>query len=362
MHMADALLSVAVGGTMYAASAAAIGYSIAKIKKDEFYEKKIPIMAVAGAFIFAAQMIDIAIPGTGSSGHIGGGILLAALLGAFPALLTISAVLIIQCLFFADGGLLALGSNIFNLGVIPCLFVYPLLFRPILKKEITPKAIWIASIAAVVVGLQLGAFGVVLQTQASGITALPFATFALFMQPIHLLIGIGEGIITASVLCFVYKMQPEILDRNTMLHESCSRDRDSGQEQAQGDESGARKKAPLGNLIITLAIITIAVGGGVSIFTSTNPTGLEWAIERTAGAGAEELESNEPLTERLAIIQETTAFMPDYDYRFAGEDGSLTGTSVAGIAGSILTFLLAGGIAWGISAVKKKRRSRAAAS
>ena len=108
MHMADALLSAAVSSTMCAVSAAAIGYSITKINNNELSEKKIPLMAVAGAFIFAAQMINFTIPGTGSSGHIGGGILLAALLGSYPALLTISAVLIIQCLFFADGGLLAL--------------------------------------------------------------------------------------------------------------------------------------------------------------------------------------------------------------------------------------------------------------
>lgn len=129
MHMADALLSPAVGISMCAVSMGAIAYSAAKIKKDELSEKKLPIMAAAGAFVFAAQMINFTIPATGSSGHIGGGILLAALLGGFPAMLTISAVLIVQCLFFADGGLLALGCNIFNLGVIPCFVVYPLLFK-----------------------------------------------------------------------------------------------------------------------------------------------------------------------------------------------------------------------------------------
>ncbi len=72
-------------------------------------------------------MINFTIPGTGSSGHIGGGILLAMLLGEFPALLTIASVLVIQCLIFADGGLLALGANIFNMGVIPCLIVFPII-------------------------------------------------------------------------------------------------------------------------------------------------------------------------------------------------------------------------------------------
>lgn len=81
MHMSDALLSPAVGGAMYAVSAVSIAYAVQKIKKDDLGEKNLPMMAVAGAFTFAAQMINFTIPGTGSSGHIGGGILLAGLLG-----------------------------------------------------------------------------------------------------------------------------------------------------------------------------------------------------------------------------------------------------------------------------------------
>lgn len=211
MHMSDALLSPAVGGAMYAVSAVSIAYAVQKIKKDELGEKNLPMMAVAGAFTFAAQMINFTIPGTGSSGHIGGGILLVGLLGGTPAVVTLTAVLLIQCLFFADGGLLALGANIFNMGVIPCLFVCPLIFRPILRKGVTHKRIMIASVVSCVVGLQLGAFCVVLQTLTSGVTELPFHTFVLLMQPIHLAIGFVEGIITAGILNFVYQMRPEIL-------------------------------------------------------------------------------------------------------------------------------------------------------
>ena len=103
MHMSDALLSPAVGGAMYAVSAVSIAYAVQKVKKDDLGEKNLPMMAVAGAFTFAAQMINFTIPGTGSSGHIGGGILLAGLLGGTPAVVTLTAVLLIQCLFFADG-------------------------------------------------------------------------------------------------------------------------------------------------------------------------------------------------------------------------------------------------------------------
>ena len=111
MHMADALLSPAVGGAMWAGSLGALIYC-AKKMKEKMDEKMIPLMGVLGAFIFAGQMINFTIPGTGSSGHIGGGMLLAILLGPYAAFLVIASVLVIQALFFADGGLLALGANI----------------------------------------------------------------------------------------------------------------------------------------------------------------------------------------------------------------------------------------------------------
>ena len=161
MHMSDALLSPAVGLTMCAVSAGALAVSAARVQRSQLTSQKLPMMAVGGAFVFAAQMINFTIPGTGSSGHIGGGILLSALLGGGPALLALAAVLVIQCLFFADGGLLALGCNIFNMGVLPCLVVYPLVVRPILRRGLTPRRLSAAALLGAVLGLQLGAFGVV---------------------------------------------------------------------------------------------------------------------------------------------------------------------------------------------------------
>ena len=117
MHMADALLSPTVGTVMLTATGLVAAYSARKVQ-NQLDDKKIPLMGVLGAFLFAAQMINFAIPGTGSSGHLGGGLLLAILLGPHAAFLTLASVLTIQALFFADGGLLALGCNIFNLGFI----------------------------------------------------------------------------------------------------------------------------------------------------------------------------------------------------------------------------------------------------
>lgn len=339
MHMADALLSPAVGVAMCAVSAGAIAYSAIKIKKDDLCEKKVPIMAVCGAFVFAAQMINFTIPATGSSGHIGGGILLAGLLGGPAAMITIAAVLIIQCLFFADGGLLALGCNIFNMGVIPCLLIYPLIFKPLIKKSMSVKSLSLASILTVVIGLQLGAFSVVLETLFSGITALPFGTFLLMMQPIHLVIGIVEGIVTAAVLCFVYRMRPEILE--------------SSQNGARIDST-----VPMKKVIGVLIALTVVVGSIFPIFASAYPDGLEWSMQKVAQTT--KLETKGAIFDNAARLQRSTAFLPDYDYTSAGEDGSATGTSVSGIVGGSMTFLLAGTAGLVISLVKKHKRGKAA--
>ena len=123
MHMSDALISPAVAGVMATASTGLIAYSVYKTK-DELEEKKIPLMGVMGAFVFAAQMINFSIPGTGSSGHITGGVLLAAILGPEAGFLSLVSILTVQCLFFGDGGLLALGCNIINMGFFSCFIGY----------------------------------------------------------------------------------------------------------------------------------------------------------------------------------------------------------------------------------------------
>jgi cobalt/nickel transport system permease protein len=319
---------------MAAVSTAAIAYSVSKIKKDDLGEKKIPLMAVTGAMVFAGQMINFSIPGTGSSGHIGGGILLAAMLGGYPALLAIAAVLIIQCLFFADGGLLALGANIFNMGVIPCLLIYPLIYKNILKKGISYAKITAASIVSVILGLQLGAFGVVLETLASGITELPFSVFALLMQPIHLAIGLVEGLATAAILCFVYKMRPEI-EESSLLGGKISK--------------GVSVKKPL----IVLGSIAVLVGGIFSLFASSHPDGLEWAMEKTAGTT--ELGASGGIFNFVADIQTKLAFMPDYDFA-SGGGSAISGTTVAGIVGGALTFVIAGLAGFIIYRYKKTRK------
>ena len=194
MHMSDALVSPAVAAAAGAASLALLCVAVrrtgrsAAARGDEPHI--VPLMGVMGAFVFAAQMVNFAIPGTGSSGHLVGGILLAAMLGPWAAFATLASVLVLQCLLFADGGLLALGCNILNMAALSCLAAYPLVFRPLVSRSATNGRIAAASVAASVAALVLGAAAVTLETEASGITALPAGRFLLFMLPIHLLIGL----------------------------------------------------------------------------------------------------------------------------------------------------------------------------
>ena len=261
--------------------------------------------------------------------------------------MTLTAVLLIQCLFFADGGLLALGANIFNMGVIPCLFVCPLIFRPILRKGVTHKRIMIASVVSCVVGLQLGAFCVVLQTLASGVTELPFHTFVLLMQPIHLAIGFVEGIITAGILNFVYQMRPEILT-DVLDRQVLSDDGKAYKEESAGDRAGSMSAK---KVILIFAVLAILVGGGLSLYASANPDGLEWSVEKTAGAA--ELKEEGAVQKVLGGIQQKIAILPDYDFK----DGRGKGTSFAGVAGAGITCLLIGAAGWGISREKRTKNT-----
>ena len=318
MHMADALVAPAVAGTMYALSGAVCGVSVKKVRL-EADPKKVPVMGIMGAFVFATQMINFTIPGTGSSGHLCGGMLLTALLGPYAAFLTMISVLVIQCLLFADGGLLALGCNIWNMAFYGCFVGYFLFWKPLFgSKDFkgNPSAgrrqIVLASILGSVITLQMGAFSVTLETLLSGITELPFKTFLMAMQPIHLAIGLVEGLITAAVLLFVYESRPELLCR-------------------EGSDSMPERFSFRKTLVI-LGICTLLIGGCLSLFASSHPDGLEWSIEKITG-NTEIDSAGTSAYQTAENVQETTSLLPDYSFK--GEE-SAAGTSFSGIVGSLL--------------------------
>lgn len=297
--MSDALVSPPVFVAAGVVSLALLGLAVRQVKREKNNDRNehiVPLMGVMGAFIFAAQMINFAIPGTGSSGHIVGGILLAAILGPWAALITLSSVLVIQSLVFADGGFMALGCNILNMAVMSCLVAYPLIFKPLIKRGASFGRILTASLLASVVGLELGALAVTVETTVSGVTALPLGQFLLFMLPVHLLIGIGEGLATAAVIYVVLKYKPALL------------------------ESENRVRGKLGKAMAGVALAALLIGGSFSWIASANPDGLEWSIEKVAGAAQPEV-APQGLYHAAASLQETTAVIPDYDTSLAGVIG-----------------------------------------
>jgi len=153
--MSDALVSPAVAASMWVATSGATVLSARSLRRHPD-DRQVPLMGVLGAFVFAAQMVNFTIPGTGSSGHLGGGLLLAILLGPPAGFLVMVSVLTVQALFFADGGLLALGCNIFNLGFFPSFLAFPLVFLPVAGRRPTRARLAVATVLSSVVGLQLG--------------------------------------------------------------------------------------------------------------------------------------------------------------------------------------------------------------
>lgn len=358
MHMADALLSPTVGASLWVASGVALAWSARLLRSDE-REYLVPLMGVLGAFVFAAMMINFTIPGTGSSGHLGGGLLLSILLGPPAAFIVMASVLTVQALFFADGGLLALGANIFNLGVCTCFVAYPLIYRPLLARAgATPsrRQMGIIAVLAAIFGLQLGALGVVIETQLSGISSLPLGTFLLLMQPIHLAIGLVEGLATAALILFVVQARPDLL----VAH--------SPALPAQPGRSIFPTR-----LIATFALLALATAGLLSWFASAQPDGLEWSIARTTGHP--ELTSAESaLHARLAAVQKKLALFADYKFDLNAEPGSTTApaktdqgvaeevwpavdssTSLAGVIGGLATLALVLGVGY---LLRRRKASR----
>lgn len=314
MHMSDTLVSPAVAVVTSIAAAALVVVATRKIGRTERHNttRLVPLMGVMGALIFAAQMLNFTIPATGSSGHIVGGVLLAAMLGKWAGFLTLTSVLIVQCLLFADGGLMTLGCNILNMAALSCLVAYPLIFKPLTRGYNSPSRWATASIATSITALTMGALAVTIETELSGITALPYGRFLAFMLPIHLLIGLGEGLATAAVIATLRRYRPDLLFDST--------------------EPTARPRTQFIAITVVAALLVASVAGTVA---SSRPDGLEWSIERTT-AGAEITESQSPLHHGADQIQRTTALLPDYEASMSGLIG--VGATLVMIYGLSLLF------------------------
>ena len=232
-------IAICTGGTgdIPVAEEAAAVWAFKKARKDYKKDDVLPAVAVT-SLVFALQMINFSIPTTASSGHIVGGILLAAILGPYAAFLAMCAILLVQAVFFADGGLMALGCNIFNMGFLACFVAYPLIYKPLADNK---KSV-LGAILASVVALQLGSIAVVAESALSGSTTANIGLFAGLMQSIHLAIGVIEGVVTAAI---VYAAQKTNLSKNFSY---------------------------------VTGFVSLVLAGAISQFASAKPDGLEWLL------------------------------------------------------------------------------------
>ncbi len=237
MHLGNGIICPVTGIPMLIAAGVTAFYAFKKAKK-EFSKDKISYTVVLTSLVFALQMINFAIPQTGSSGHIIGGILLAILLGPSIAFLAMCSILIVQALFFADGSLIALGCNIINMGALACFVAYPLFYKPLEKLNKPFLGAFIASLIA----LQLGSIAVVIEGALSGSIAVnSIIKFTGLMQAIHLPIGIVEGFLTGFAFY-------------------------------------AAKKFDYKKLSICFGTLGFVLAGFISQYASQKPDGLEWSL------------------------------------------------------------------------------------
>jgi len=288
LHIPDGFLSLVVSIICWVITALVIGAAISRTNKS-LGEKQIPLMGVMAAFIFAAQMINFPVAG-GTSGHLLGGALAAIILGPWAGMLVMTAVIAVQALLFQDGGLLVMGANILNMGLITAAIGYGL-YRSVSGQSRTVK-LGVAGVAAWL-SVMAGALLTALQLWLSGTSELGIVIPA--MLGVHALIGLGEAFITVSALAFILQTRPDLL--------------------GEGSESAKASR----NWIYAGGIITLLVVL-LSPFASADPDGLERVAENLGFIGAGQSAPYE--------------IIPDYTLPFLGE--TAISTILAGVVGVVV--------------------------
>jgi cobalt/nickel transport system permease protein len=207
MHIPDGFLNTSTAVITWAASAGGVTYAVRRVSK-ELDERQVPLMGVSAAFIFAAQMLNFSVAG-GTSGHLLGGALAAILLGPWAGMLVITSVLAVQALLFQDGGLLALGANVFNMAVIGVLLGWAVYAG---VKRLFGGKTWstmVGGFAAAWLSVVVASLVASVELAVSG--ASPWGVVVPAMASVHALIGIGEGLITVAVLAFLRVTRPDLL-------------------------------------------------------------------------------------------------------------------------------------------------------
>jgi len=303
MHIPDGFLSTLVSLILWGISVLAVAYALRRVGRD-LGERQVPLMGVLAATIFAGQMLNFSVTG-GTSGHLLGAAIATILLGPWAAVIILTSVVSIQALVFQDGGLLALGANIFNMavvGVAVSYFVYTSL-RKLLGNK--PWSIFVSGAAAAWLSIFIAALAAALELALSGTSPANIAVPA--MGGIHALIGIGEGLITVGALAFLYSARRDLLMQSN--------------DQAVPKGGAAVWVFGLG---IALSLVIL------SPLASSHPDGLEWIAEQKGFLDT----AQAPLYRLIP------------DYVFPGISNEALATIVAGILGALMVFGVAFGVAW----------------
>lgn len=306
MHIPDGFLSPLVSIFFWLFSILAVGLALKRVNRD-LGERQVPLMGVLAAAIFAGQMLNFTVAG-GTSGHLMGAALATILLGPWAAVLVMTTVVGVQALIFQDGGLLALGANIFNMGVVGVAvanLIYQVFSRLVGKHT---WGLYLSGFAAAWMSIVMASLAVGLQLALSGTSPANIAIPA--MAGIHALIGVGEGLIMIGALAFINAARPDLLRA----------------------ESQAK---PGGWLVWAVGLVLALLLTVASPLASAHPDGLEWVAEQQGFLDA----AQGPIYHLIP------------DYVFPGLSNEALATILAGILGT----LIVSGVALAVAFSRRRR-------
>lgn len=291
MHIPDGFLTAPVALVGWLAMVVLVGLALRQVRA-QLGDRHIPLMGVLAAFVFAAQMINFPVAG-GTSGHLIGATLVAVLIGPWAAVLVMTTVVAVQALLFQDGGLLALGFNVFNMGIVAVFVGYAVYVWARRALGAQPQAMLIAAALGAWASVELAAIATSLELAISGTSPLDVALPA--MAGIHALIGVGEALITVGALAFIRQARPDLLG---------------------APSAGVARQSALiaAGLVIALAVAF------ASPLADSDPDGLERVAEDKAFIDRAE----EPAYEILP------------DYTVPGIDDEALTTIIAGVIGVLI--------------------------
>lgn len=300
MHIPDGFLNFLVSVLLWLVSIGVVSYALRRVSR-ELGERQVPEMGILAAAIFAGQMLNFPIAG-GTSGHLIGSALATILMGPWSAIVIMTCVVSIQALIFQDGGLLALGANIFNMAIVATAVAY-FAYQTIQRLSMGKRwGLFVGGLVAAWLSVVMAAIATAFELAFSGTSPLLVALPA--MALVHMAMGVGEGLITLGALTFLYRVRRDLVI--------------------------PQEQRPLSHGV-WLVGLGIALGLAVlSPLASTSPDGLEWVAEQY---GFLEMASSAP----YSIIP---------DYAFPGIASAELATIVAGIVGTLLVFGVALGLAY----------------